>query len=74
RDAFDRYQSKTPSWFYEVVAPGFKYNMPDICAAIGIHQLRKIDDFQKKRQRMAKIYDDALKELPLELPEWPTNA
>ncbi|MDD0420899.1 DegT/DnrJ/EryC1/StrS family aminotransferase, partial [Shigella sonnei] len=33
-----------------------------------------IDDFQKKRQRMAKIYDDALKELPLELPEWPTNA
>lgn len=30
RDAFDRYQSKTPAWFYEVIEPGFKYNMPDI--------------------------------------------
>ncbi|MEM8388924.1 DegT/DnrJ/EryC1/StrS aminotransferase family protein, partial [Morganella morganii] len=46
RDAFDRYQSKTPAWFYEVIEPGFKYNMPDISAAIGIHQLKRINDFQ----------------------------
>ncbi len=41
RDVFDRYTSRVPSWFYEVVAPGFKYNMPDIAAALGIHQLKK---------------------------------
>lgn len=68
KDAFDRYQSKTPAWFYEVVEPGFKYNMPDICAAIGLHQLKKIDAFQAKRQQMAAVYDMALAGLPLTLP------
>ncbi|MCP5821481.1 DegT/DnrJ/EryC1/StrS family aminotransferase, partial [Klebsiella pneumoniae] len=56
RDAFDRYQSKTPAWFYEVIEPGFKYNMPDISAAIGIHQLKRINDFQVKREAMAQYY------------------
>lgn len=41
RDAFDRYTSTKPSWYYEVVAPGFKYNMTDIAASLGIHQLKK---------------------------------
>lgn len=68
RDAFDRYSSKKPSWYYEVVEPGFKYNMPDISAAIGIHQLKKIDIFHDKRVAMAKIYDEAFSELPLTLP------
>ncbi|MBS7817042.1 DegT/DnrJ/EryC1/StrS family aminotransferase [Wohlfahrtiimonas chitiniclastica] len=68
RDAFDRYSSKTPAWFYEVIEPGFKYNMPDISAAIGIHQLQKIDRFHQKRVEMAKIYDDALQDLPIILP------
>lgn len=68
RDAFDRYSSKTPAWFYEVIEPGFKYNMPDISAAIGIHQLQKIDRFHQKRVEMAKIYDDALQDLPVILP------
>src|SRR5690606_26395500 len=36
RDAFDRYNSTTPSWYYEIVAPGFKYNMSDVAAAMGI--------------------------------------
>nr|AXY99860.1 DegT/DnrJ/EryC1/StrS aminotransferase [Proteus vulgaris] len=71
RDAFDRYQSKTPAWFYEVIEPGFKYNMPDISAAIGIHQLKKIDLFQKKREEMAKFYDEELKGLPIILPSKP---
>ncbi|HGN0869680.1 TPA: DegT/DnrJ/EryC1/StrS family aminotransferase [Providencia alcalifaciens] len=69
RDAFDRYQSKTPAWFYEVIEPGFKYNMPDISAAIGIHQLKKINIFQAKREAMAEIYFNELKGLPIILPE-----
>lgn len=69
RDAFDRYQSKTPAWFYEVIEPGFKYNMPDISAAIGIHQLKKINAFQVKREAMAEIYFNELNNLPIILPE-----
>ncbi|HAW94450.1 MULTISPECIES: DegT/DnrJ/EryC1/StrS family aminotransferase [unclassified Arsukibacterium] len=68
RDAFDRYVSTKPAWFYEVVAPGFKYNMPDIAAAIGIHQLKRLPDFQIKREQMAAVYHEALADLPVELP------
>ncbi len=68
RDAFDRYVSTKPAWFYEVVAPGFKYNMPDIAAAIGIHQLKRLPAFQLKREKMADIYIEAFKDLPLEMP------
>jgi dTDP-4-amino-4,6-dideoxygalactose transaminase len=41
RDAWKRYSSEG-SWYYEVIRPGFKYNMTDIQAAIGLHQLRKL--------------------------------
>ncbi|MDP5131708.1 MAG: DegT/DnrJ/EryC1/StrS family aminotransferase [Paraglaciecola sp.] len=68
RDAFDRYVSTKPAWFYEVIAPGFKYNMPDISAAIGIHQLKRLPAFQEKREVMASIYFEAFKDLPLEMP------
>lgn len=68
RDAFDRYVSTKPSWFYEVIAPGFKYNMPDIAAAIGIHQLKRLPGFQIKRNEMANIYKERLSDLPLDLP------
>ncbi|NDL00423.1 DegT/DnrJ/EryC1/StrS family aminotransferase [Photorhabdus bodei] len=71
KDAFDRYQSKIPAWYYEVIESGYKYNMPDICASIGIHQLQKIDAFQKKREEMAKLYDNELKDLPIILPTKP---
>ena len=70
RDAFDRYQSKTPAWYYEVIEPGFKYNMPDICAAIGIHQLKKIDRFHSRRIEMATIYNNQLQGLPIDLPSF----
>lgn len=73
RDAFDRYTSTKPAWSYEVVAPGYKYNLPDIAAAIGIHQLIKLPAFQIKRQKMAEYYYEALKELPLELPALPSE-
>jgi dTDP-4-amino-4,6-dideoxygalactose transaminase len=72
RDAFDRYTSTKPSWFYEIIAPGYKYNMPDIAASIGIHQLKKLPGFQIKRQQMAEYYNDALKDLPIELPAMPS--
>ncbi len=68
RDAFDRYNSKKPAWYYEVVAPGFKYNMTDLAASLGIHQLRKITRFQRKRSEMAARYDHAFADLPLTLP------
>ena len=74
RDAFDRYVSKTPAWFYEVVAPGFKYNMPDTAAAMGIHQLKKIAGFQQKRELMAARFDRELADLPLILPARPAHA
>ena len=73
RDAFDRYQSKTPAWYYEVIAPGFKYNMPDIGAAIGLQQLKKIDKFQKIREKYADQYFKELADLPLVLPAKPLD-
>ncbi len=68
RDAFDRFTSKAPSWYYEIIAPGYKYNMPDISAAIGIHQLKKADVFRAKRAHIAAMYDEAFKGLPIILP------
>ncbi|MBE0550339.1 MAG: DegT/DnrJ/EryC1/StrS family aminotransferase [Rubrivivax sp.] len=68
RDAFDRYTAKVPSWYYEVVAPGFKYNLTDIAAALGIHQLKKAHAFQQRRAEIAAQYDAALAGLPLILP------
>jgi len=68
RDAFDRFQSKKPAWYYEVVAPGFKYNMTDIAAAMGIHQLKKLPGFLDRRKYLSKRYYDSLADLPLTLP------
>ena len=68
RDAFDRYTAKVPSWAYEIVAPGFKYNLTDIAAAIGIHQLRRAHDFRRRRAEIAALYDAGLAGLPLVLP------
>lgn len=68
RDAFDRFTAKVPSWYYEVIAPGFKYNMTDIAASIGVHQLRKANAFQQKRAKLAAMYDEALADLPIICP------
>tara|TARA_B100001063_G_scaffold246967_1_gene288923 strand:+ start:81542 stop:82717 length:1176 start_codon:yes stop_codon:yes gene_type:complete len=68
RDAFDRFTSEKPAWYYEVVAPGFKYNMPDTAAAMGIHQLKRIDQFWQRREYLAKRYFEQLADLPLILP------
>jgi dTDP-4-amino-4,6-dideoxygalactose transaminase len=71
RDAFDRFTAKVPSWYYEIVAPGFKYNLTDIAAALGLHQLQKAWRFQQHRQAIAEAYDLALAPLALHLPKQP---
>lgn len=71
RDAFDRFQSKVPAWYYEIIAPGFKYNMTDIAAAMGRVQLTRIDDFLARRNQLAQRYNDAFRDLPLTLPPQP---
>jgi len=68
RDAFDRFTSKTPAWYYEVVAPGFKYNMTDVAAAMGVVQLTRLPQFVQRREALARRYHAALEALPLVLP------
>lgn len=73
RDAWKRYD-KEGSWFYEVVLPGFKYNMTDIQASLGLWQLRKLDRFQERRRDVVRLYQrafagDPALELPVERPE-----
>jgi perosamine synthetase len=62
-DAWKRY-TKEGSWYYEVVSPGFKYNLTDIAAAIGIEQLKKCDDFAAARSHIAASYNKAFASLP----------
>ena len=54
RDAWKRY-TEAGSWYYEVLEPGYKYNMTDIQAALGIHQLRRLDGFIRRRQEIAAM-------------------
>jgi len=71
RDAFDRFTATTPSWHYEIVAPGFKYNLTDIAAALGLQQLKKARAFQQRRAELAAWYDAALAGQPIITPPWP---
>jgi dTDP-4-amino-4,6-dideoxygalactose transaminase len=59
RDAWDRYSDRG-NWYYEVLARGFKYNLSDIQAAIGLHQLRKLERFIEIRTRLAQRYHSGL--------------
>jgi dTDP-4-amino-4,6-dideoxygalactose transaminase len=68
RDVFDRYTSDKPSWFYEVVEPGYKYNMTDVAASIGIHQLKRAKEFQQRREWIGEQYTQAFAGLPLTTP------
>lgn len=68
RSSFNRF-SKTGSQEYDVIGPGFKFNMMDIQAALGIHQLQALDGFIKRRSQLAKRYFELLKDWPeLNLP------
>ncbi len=73
RDAWNRYGAKG-SWFYEVIRPGFKYNLTDIAAALGLGQLRKLDGFQARRAEIVRRYTEAFSQfeeldLPVARPE-----
>ena len=68
RDAFDRFTATVPSWAYEIVAPGFKYNLTDIAAALGLHQLKRLPAFQRRREEIAAMYHEAFAGLPLVTP------
>lgn len=71
RDAFNRF-AKNGSQLYEVVEPGFKYNMQDIQAALGLHQLPKLDQFIQKRTQLAERYQQILSDWPQwQLPQIP---
>ena len=61
-DAWKRY-TKEGSWYYDILYPGFKYNLTDIAAAIGIEQLKKCDEFWEARQRIAMNYAKAFADL-----------
>ncbi len=63
RDAYKRYSAEG-SWFYEVVLPGFKCNMTDIQASLGLQQLRKLGRFQERRREIMRRYHGAFMELP----------
>lgn len=73
RDAWKRFD-KSGSWYYEVVLPGFKYNMTDVQAAIGLHQLDRLASFQKRRREIVTAYEKGFQDLtalqlPVERPE-----
>ena len=62
RDAWKRY-TQAGSWYYEILEPGYKDNMTDLAAALGLHQLRKLDAFNRRRQQLALRYDRAFSRL-----------
>lgn len=68
RDAFNRYRSETPAWFYDVVAAGYKYNLTDPAAAMGRSQLARSDEMQLRRQDLAMSYLRACEEWPAIAP------
>ena len=63
KGAWDRYTAGG-SWAYQVLAPGFNYAMTDIQAAIGIHQIKRLESFQSRRAHLARRYDELLAGLP----------
>jgi dTDP-4-amino-4,6-dideoxygalactose transaminase len=67
RSAWSRYQLNGSSR-YDVVLPGFKYNMTDIQAALGIHQLRSLDERLRRREAIWRRYDEQLADLPITRP------
>src|SRR5215831_5234455 len=62
KDAWKRYTAEG-SWYYEILYPGYKYNMTDIAAAIGIEQLKKCDLFWVQRQLYATVYQKGFREV-----------
>ncbi|MEA2235582.1 MAG: hypothetical protein QOC81_306 [Thermoanaerobaculia bacterium] len=71
KDAWKRYTAEG-SWYYEIIAPGFKYNMTDIAAALGLAQLRKAERMFRRREQIAGRYTEAFAGMPeLQVPGAP---
>ncbi len=68
-DAWKRYTSEG-SWYYEIIAPGFKYNLTDVAAAMGLAQLAKAERMWLRRRQIARMYNSAFGEWPeLQVPD-----
>jgi perosamine synthetase len=63
KDAWKRFSAEG-SWYYEILAPGYKYNLTDIAASLGIHQLARCDEFWQARRRCAEQYNAGLASVP----------
>ena len=67
-DAWERY-SGGGSWDYKIIAPGYKYNLTDIAASLGIHQLARAEEMRREREGIARRYSEALSDVgEIELP------
>jgi dTDP-4-amino-4,6-dideoxygalactose transaminase len=74
RSAWKRHASDAPD-HYDVIEPGFKFGMHDVSAAVGIHQLARLDAWIDEREHLARRYDEGLSGLPLEFaPPLPAHA
>jgi len=62
RSVWDRYTNVKASWYYQVVEPGYKYNIPDILSALGRAQLRRAYDLLAMREKIAAVYDEAFRD------------
>jgi dTDP-4-amino-4,6-dideoxygalactose transaminase len=79
RDIWDRFTAKKANWEYDVVAPGYKYNMPDINAAIGLAQLERAEELRQKREECCRYYHENLSgiaclDLPVITCDWNDHA
>ena len=69
KDAWKRYTAEG-SWYYEIIAPGYKYNMTDIAAAMGLAQLQKAERMRDRRRAIAEQFNRVFRELPaVQIPD-----
>ncbi|MCK9249361.1 MAG: DegT/DnrJ/EryC1/StrS family aminotransferase [Solirubrobacteraceae bacterium] len=74
RPSWDRHEDEAPG-AYDIVAPGFKFAMHDVAAALGIHQLKALDERTERRLQLARLYDDALADVDVRVaPPAPDHA
>ena len=68
QDAWERF-TRSGTWDYRILAPGFKYNLTDLAAAIGIHQLARAEKMRRNRESVARFYREALADVAeIEVP------
>jgi len=69
KSVWNRYNSKSPAWYYEIVEAGYKYNLTDIASSIGLVQLGKANELLAKRQKISQLYSQAFENEPcIEIP------